>query len=97
MPTVPMFIESDHPVFAGHFPNRPIVPGVLLIDRVQRQVERDAGITLGGLPVAKFFSPAAPGDALVLQYDVIASAVNFDIRCGERKIANGRFLVASGT
>jgi 3-hydroxyacyl-[acyl-carrier-protein] dehydratase len=97
MPRVPLTLESDHPVFAGHFPGRPIVPGVLLLDRTQRAVESATGLVLTGLPAAKFFSPATPGDRLELEYAVAGAAVRFEIRCGIRRIANGRFLVAPGS
>jgi len=96
MPRVRLALESDHPAFAGHFPGRPIAPGVLLLDRTQRAVEAATGLALAGLPLAKFFSPAAPGDMLELDYEVAATTVRFEIRCGIRRIANGRFLVATG-
>ncbi len=97
MPRVPLSLESDHPAFAGHFPGRPIAPGVLLLDRTQRAVESTTGLVLTGLPAAKFFSPAAPGDSLELEYEVAEAVVRFEIRCGIRRIANGRFLVAPGS
>ena len=90
-------IELNHPSFAGHFPSRPIVPGVLLLDKTQRAVELKAGIKLTGLPVAKFISPALPGEMLELEYEVAESVVRFEICCGTRRIANGRFLVAPGS
>ena len=31
---------SGHPVFAGHFPAQPIVPGALLLDMVIRHASR---------------------------------------------------------
>ena len=96
MPRLPLSLESDHPVFAGHFPGRPIVPGVLLLDRAQRAIESATGLALSGLAVAKFFSPAVPGELLELDYEVAAAAVRFEIRCGIRGIANGRFVVAPG-
>lgn len=94
MPHLPLCFESDHPAFAGHFPGRPVVPGVLLLDHTLRAVEAATGLTLEGLPAAKFLSPAAPGDMLDLEYEVAESVVRFEIRCGMRRIANGRFLVA---
>ena len=97
MPIADLHFTPDHPAFAGHFPGQPIVPGVLLLEGVQRTVEAATGLALDGLAVAKFLSPAQPGDALALAYDVAGSAVRFEIRCGVRKIANGRFLVESGS
>ncbi len=97
MPIVPLPFESDHPAFAGHFPGRPIVPGVQLLDRTQRIVESQYGLTLAGLQVAKFLSPAGPNDALELEYEVAENHVRFEIRCGTRRIATGKFLVADGS
>ena len=59
-------VPADHPAFAGHFPGRPIVPGVVLLDRAIHFAE----ILLGrpGLAWqvgnAKFFSPVGPGETL---------------------------------
>jgi 3-hydroxyacyl-[acyl-carrier-protein] dehydratase len=97
MPIVPLFIESDHPAFVGHFPGRPIVPGVLLLDRTQRAIEFQIGMPLEGLPVAKFHSPAIPDEELELEYDIENSIVHFQIRCRVRRIASGRFLIVSSS
>jgi len=94
MATAPLRFASDHPAFAGHFPGRPIVPGVLLLDGVQRAVESATGLVLGGLAAAKFHSPTLPDDALALEYAVAGAEVRFEIRCAMRKIASGRFLIA---
>lgn len=94
MPIVSLPFASDHPAFVGHFPGHPIVPGVLLLDWAQRAIELAIGSNLNELTEAKFRSPAAPGDALELDYEVADSRVRFEIRCGARRIANGRFLLA---
>ena len=97
MPIVTIFFESDHPAFIGHFPGRPIVPGVMLLDHAQHAIESQIGQALAGLPAAKFLSPAIPGNVLELEYEVAESVVRFAIRCGERRISNGRFLIAPGS
>ena len=35
-------VAADHPALPGHFPGRPIVPGVLLLDAVLQAMRRDA-------------------------------------------------------
>ena len=95
MPLAALTFAMHHPAFVGHFPGRPIVPGVLLLDGAQRAVETATGLVLTGLAAAKFLSPAVPGDALVLEYDVAESTVRFEIRCGLRKISSGSFLIAA--
>ncbi len=86
--------EPDHPAFAGHFPGRPIVPGVQLLDRVQRLVETRHDLVLIGLQMAKFLNPAGPSDMLELEYQIVGSQLRFDIRCGARRIASGQFIIA---
>ena len=99
MPSVDLACDPEHPAFAGHFPGRPLVPGVLLLDWAQHAVESATGLVLEGVAVAKFLSPALPGDALTVVYEVDAQAVRFEVRfevrCGARAVASGRFLVAN--
>ena len=96
MPVEKLVINPSHPVFAGHFPGHPIVPGAMLLDRAQQLIESAEGVSLAGLAQAKFFSIAQPGDPLLLDYDASHGAVRFTIRCGERVVASGRFQLHSG-
>jgi 3-hydroxymyristoyl/3-hydroxydecanoyl-(acyl carrier protein) dehydratase len=67
---LPLSIESDHPAFAGHFPGRPVVPGVMLLDLCLRSIlARDGNAVRWSIDNAKFLSPVAPGDALMLSFD----------------------------
>ncbi len=93
MPRIPLCIAADHAVFAGHFPGRPIVPGVLLLDLAQLEVEAATGLRHRGLAAAKFLSPAMPGETLSLDYQVDGTVLRFDIHCEARKVATGRFVI----
>lgn len=55
-------IAPDHPALPGHFPGRPVVPGVVILDRVLAAIEAAHG-PLGALrlPQAKFAQPLLPG------------------------------------
>jgi len=39
-------INKDHPVFAGHFPNRPVTPGVCMMQIIKELAEKWATHTL---------------------------------------------------
>ena len=54
-------IPVDHPALPGHFPGRPIVPGVVVLDRVLAAIEAQHG-ALGPLrmPQVKFVQPLLP-------------------------------------
>jgi 3-hydroxyacyl-[acyl-carrier-protein] dehydratase len=56
----PLSIGADHPSLPGHFPGRPVVPGVVLLDRVAAAFERWHGAGVGALPQAKFLQPLLP-------------------------------------
>ena len=95
MNTLPLPIAADHPAYAGHFPGRPILPGVVLLDRAQRALEQACALRISGLALAKFLSPVLPGEALELDYEATVTGLRFEIRCGERRVASGRYTVAA--
>jgi 3-hydroxymyristoyl/3-hydroxydecanoyl-(acyl carrier protein) dehydratase len=97
MPVVPLLFAADHPVFAGHFPGHPIVPGVLLLDWAQSVIEAQLGQQVQALAEAKFHSPATPADVLELEFQVSVSTVRFEVRSATRKIASGRFPLPPST
>jgi 3-hydroxymyristoyl/3-hydroxydecanoyl-(acyl carrier protein) dehydratase len=70
MTRIPLSIAGDHPAFAGHFPGRPIVPGVVLLDACLRAL----GGTATRIASAKFLSMVLPGEAVRLEVENNADA-----------------------
>lgn len=89
---MPLPIPAGHPAYAGHFPGRPILPGVVLLDAALHALAARAGLQAGPvqLKAAKFLSPVLPGETLTLRYaESPAGGFRFEIRCGERGVASG--------
>lgn len=84
-------IPPDHPALPGHFPGNPIVPGVLVLEHVQRSLQACIGpLHLTGLPQVKFLAPLAPGETCVVSFTNLAEGqVEFDCRSGTRRVARG--------
>lgn len=94
MMRLPLAIASDHPAYAGHFPGRPVLPGVVLLDHAMLTIEAASGQQLAGLQLAKFHSPVSPGQQLWLEFRLDAAAVAFTIVHEQRKVADGKFAIA---
>lgn len=91
-------IPVDHPAFAGHFPGRPIVPGVLLLAESLEAMlaHTDTARLLGAAPTlaaVKFLAPVGPGARLRVEWEHSATRVRFQIGPmeGTGAIATGHF------
>jgi 3-hydroxyacyl-[acyl-carrier-protein] dehydratase len=72
-------VTINEPFFVGHFPVRPVMPGVLLIEALAQAAAMLAFVTKGtvagddkvvylvGIDGARFKRPVEPGDQLVLE------------------------------
>jgi 3-hydroxyacyl-[acyl-carrier-protein] dehydratase len=89
-------IPEDHPAFAGHFPGRPIVPGVLLLDATVHALAQLLRPATSGCQIsaAKFHSPVTPGETLLISLDTTpAGSARFDISSDARKVATGTLVM----
>ena len=57
-----LVFAADLPVFAGHFPGAPLVPGIFLIENMRLTVERVLGVELllDVIVDARFTAPIGP-------------------------------------
>ncbi len=74
-------VTINEPFFVGHFPGKPVMPGVLVIEGMAQagalmllqEVEERQGklLYLTGISDAKFRRPVVPGDQLRYEVDVL--------------------------
>ncbi len=73
-------VSYNEPYFAGHFPQEPVMPGVLILEALAQvgavailSCEGFKGKTayFGGIKSAKFKRKVVPGDVLTLELEII--------------------------
>jgi 3-hydroxyacyl-[acyl-carrier-protein] dehydratase len=78
--TTHVCIAAEHPSLAGHFPGKPIVPGVVLLDMICAAIKNalnnmsadvSADLHLSALPSVKFQQPVLPEQILVVQVEFL--------------------------
>jgi 3-hydroxymyristoyl/3-hydroxydecanoyl-(acyl carrier protein) dehydratase len=90
--TLELCVPTDHPCFAGHFPDAPLLPGALLLDEILRRLPPSPGI--GELPLqisaVKFLRPVPPGARLLLRFERLADGgVRFSARAADALVVDG--------
>ena len=83
-------VTINEPFFQGHFPEEPVMPGVLIVEAMAQagavallSLEQFKGKTayFGGLDKAKFRKKVVPGDTLVLEVEL--TKVRSSAGCGK--------------
>lgn len=85
-------IPRDHASLPGHFPDNPIVPGVVILSEVFSAVRQwdDCAIKILGSPSIKFLAPLRPGEAMTIRLEPGRSGeVNFTCSARAQLIATG--------
>jgi len=82
-------VGGDHPCLPGHFPGRPLVPGVVLLERVER-VLRAHAMEIDEVSEVKFMRAVEPEDPLRIKVEVAdAARVRFAIEARGATAATG--------
>jgi 3-hydroxyacyl-[acyl-carrier-protein] dehydratase len=91
---------SDHPALAGHFPQFPVVPGVLLLDAALHGIEQAQGAEAPAGPpwhivTVKFHRMVRPDESLRLEYLPDSNeALRFEMRSEQELAVSG--VIARG-
>ena len=95
------FAECD-PMFAGHFPGNPIVPGVILTEALAQMAgiagSSEKGFLLSAIRAMKFPSPAKPGEKIILharKTGALGALVQFSVSADVdgRIVAEGQIVL----
>lgn len=76
-------VSYNEPYFTGHFPHRPVMPGVMILEAMAQATGILAFVTTDSKPTekslyyfvgiddARFKQPVIPGDQLIIEVDVL--------------------------
>ncbi len=79
-------VTANEEYFNGHFPHKPVMPGVLMIEALAQSAALLAFLTMGkkpdstsvvyfvGIDAARFKRPVGPGDQLRMEVEILRSS-----------------------
>ncbi len=86
-------VTVNEPFFQGHFPESPVMPGVLIVEALAQtggiagfSLYEDAGKDItyfAGMDKVKFKKPVVPGDQLILKSEFVKRKLNIWLLKGE--------------
>jgi 3-hydroxyacyl-[acyl-carrier-protein] dehydratase len=103
-------VSYNEPFFAGHFPNEPVMPGVLVIEALAQvgsviilsmEANKGKNAYFGSINKARFRNKVLPGDVLTLEVELIkckgpVGVANAKAYDGEKVFAEGEITFVIG-
>jgi 3-hydroxyacyl-[acyl-carrier-protein] dehydratase len=84
-------IGAEHPALPGHFPGRPVVPGVVILDEVmacaERWLARDLAVV--AMPQAKFVGVLEPERTARVSLSLDGTSLKFEVHGDSGPLASG--------
>ena len=90
-------VPPDHACLEGHFPDNPVVPGTLILQKVLQAIARqwpDTRVT--EVVSAKFVSPLKPGETYTMRISQQPGGMQFECNRSGHLLATGRLLTSHG-
>lgn len=89
--TATFSFHKDLPVFGGHFPQMPLLPGVMQIEMVRRTAAKALALpcTIAVIKKVKFASPVYPGKSLLAEIDLAPPAAGEDLVKVRARLSEG--------
>ncbi len=93
----PICVGRDHPALPGHFPGRPVVPGVVVLDQLVQAAESRLGrpLRIAGLAQVKFLAPLLPGETARCSLQIERARLRFRVERGGQLLVQGAFALAA--
>lgn len=95
MSRTPLTLPADHPALPGHFPGRPLVPGVVILDLVIAAAGR-AGYAVTAVTTAKFSAPLYPEMVCELALQAGPGGPRFTLCHADVTLASGTLRAEGG-
>jgi 3-hydroxymyristoyl/3-hydroxydecanoyl-(acyl carrier protein) dehydratase len=92
-------VPVDHPAIPGHFPGDPLVPGVVILDRVIEAAEDWLGyrLVVQELPQVKFLAPLRPGEHADVTLALSGFMLSYRVNRGGTLISQGTLRLRGST
>ena len=90
-------IPASHPSLEGHFPNNPIVPGVVILDEVLNIVKNlKPELKISAIPMVKFTHPLLAEQIVTVEIkEKNDNALSFNCSHNDIKLVTGQLTLKS--